>query len=94
MSIAIRSMEMRPAIGQRWPATTASALRTPSTAARGPEISVGITRSDNGQAGRPPRGPGRAITDGVAALDVANLHDARLEVDDLLHRVGRPPASD
>ena len=56
-------------------------------AAAGPEIAVGISGRDDRQPGRPPGGPGRAVADTVAALDVADLHDARLQVDNRLHRI-------
>src|ERR1700756_1078010 len=78
-STAIRSIETRPAIGQRLPATTTSAPRGPSLAL--------AAREKDPKPGGPARGPGAAIADGFAAIDVADLHDARLEVDHLLHRV-------
>ncbi len=55
--------------------------------AGGAEIAVGIAGCDDREFGRPPRGPGAAIADGLAALDIADLHDARLQFDDRLHRV-------
>ena len=55
--------------------------------AGGTEISVSIARGHDRYSGRPPRGPGPAIADGLAALDVADLHDARLQLDDRLHRI-------
>src|SRR5579883_171363 len=57
--------------------------------AGGPEIAVGIAGRDNGKLRGSPRAPGAAVTDGVAALDGAGLDDARLEVDDRLHRIVR-----
>src|SRR5256885_1702218 len=56
-------------------------------AAAGAEIPVGISGSDDRQPGRPSRGPGGTVADAVAALDIAGLHDARLEIDNPLHRV-------
>ncbi len=51
------------------------------------EISVGIACRNERYPGRTPRGPGPAIADGLAALDIADLHDARLQVDNRLHRI-------
>ena len=51
------------------------------------EISVGIARGNDRYSGRTPRSPGPAIADGLAALDIADLHDARLQLDDRLHRI-------
>src|ERR1700682_3495758 len=80
-SIAITSIETRPAIGQRLPATTTSAPRVASLlAAAGPllapagaKIAVGITGRYDREPGRPPRGPGTAIADALALLDIADL---------------------
>ena len=51
------------------------------------EIAVGIAGGDDRKPGRPPRGPGAAIADGLAALDIADLHDARFQLDHRLHRI-------
>src|SRR5207244_2878678 len=56
-------------------------------AAAGPEIAVGISGRDDRQPGWPPGGPGRAVADTVPAFDIADLHDARLQVDNRLHRI-------
>src|SRR5690349_19757098 len=56
-------------------------------AAGGTEITVGIARRDDGDPGRPPRGPGCAVADVIAAFELPDLHDLHLEVDHLLHRV-------
>src|SRR6202011_3421026 len=45
-------------------------------AAAGAEIAVGIAGGDDREPGRPPRGPGAAIADALAFIDVAELHDA------------------
>src|SRR5258708_3509590 len=55
--------------------------------AGGAEISVGIASRYDREPGRPPRGPRSAITDAVAALDIADLHDAGFQIDNRLHRV-------
>src|SRR5438552_124403 len=55
--------------------------------AGGAEISVGIAGRYDREPGRPPRGPRSAITDAVAFLDIADVHDAGFQIDDRLHRI-------
>src|SRR6266702_5819121 len=45
-------------------------------AAGSAEISVGVAGRYDRELGRPPRGPRSAVTDAVAALDIADVHDA------------------
>ena len=66
----------------RWLRAACAVVRTGRT-----EITIGIAGGDNGELGRPPRGPGAPIAHGFAALDIADLHDARLQFDDRLHRI-------
>jgi hypothetical protein len=51
------------------------------------KVPVGIAGRRDREPGRPPRGPGSAVTDGLAALDIADLHDAGLDLDNRLHRI-------
>ncbi len=82
-----RSMETRPTIGQRLPATTTSAAGLPLRGAGRAQKSVGVADGDDRDAARSRRRPGRAVADGVALLEVAHLDDAALEVDHRAHRV-------
>src|SRR5258707_10169086 len=59
----------------------------PVDAAGGAEISVGVTGRYDRKFSRTPRGPGAAIADALALLDIAHLHDAGFQVDDRLHRI-------
>src|ERR1700681_4629905 len=70
-STPIRSMDTRPASGQRLPATITFAAGCP-----GAQTPARIPPGEDGEAGRPMSGEDPAVTDGVAALDLAHLEDA------------------
>ena len=54
-----------------------------------PEVAVGIADRDGRDAPRPGRAPARAVADGRAGGDLADLHDPALQADDGPHRVRR-----
>ena len=99
-STANRSIETRPASGQRLPATItwAAGLLRLANAAAERRIAVGIAGRHDREPGGPLRLKCRAVADRVAALELeAHLHDAALELDHRAHRVrcfpgvGLPP---
>src|SRR3981081_3144487 len=58
----------------------------------GAKISWARPGGGNRGPGRPPRGPGPAIADAFAALDIADLRDAGLHFDHRLPRIVEPRA--
>src|SRR5947209_10165888 len=56
-------------------------------AAAGAEITVRVTGGDDGQFGRTPAGPGPPVAHRFALFDMADVQDARLQIDDLLHGI-------
>src|ERR1700761_7135744 len=51
-------------------------------AAAGAEITVGVTGGEDSKPGRAASRPVPAIADAFAAFDIADLYDARLQIDD------------
>ncbi len=78
---------MRPISGHCLPAMITFAGGLALGGGGGAEIAVAIADCDDRQPGRARRGPARAISHGVAFLDLAHLRDPALEIDHRAHGI-------